>query len=269
VRFTIVTPVLNGMPWLPDAIGSVARQRDGADFEIDHIVLDGGSADGSREWLMSHPEMGCDLRFQPDHGQTDALAVGLDSAAGDLLGWLNSDDVLEPGTLKTVHDLFVQSPDVVMITGVSLFIDTNGRVTGAMATPVTPTYEGLVQQRINPPQPSTFFRRDAYARVGGLDRSLNLAMDVDLMIKIARVGRYLVLPDRVLARYRVHPGAKSERLARASAREDLIVRRRNGMSWRSHAGRELFWLVYLRRVLSPLRAIRRGILRMIAGAFRA
>lgn len=268
MRFTIVTPVLNGMPWLPKAIGSIARQRDGADFEIEHIVLDGGSTDGSREWLTEHPELGCDLRFQADHGQTDALVAGFGAARGQLLGWLNADDILEPGTLKAIHDLFVESPDVVMISGVSLFIDPTGRVIGAMATPKTPSSQGLVQTRINPPQPSTFFRADAYSRVGGLDRNLNLAFDVDLWIKLATVGRYLVLPDRVLARYRVHPRAKSERMAWASAREDLRVRRRNGMAWRSNAGRELFWLVYVRRALSPLRWLRRVVKRMILGAPR-
>ena len=74
---------------------------------------------------------------------------------------------------------------------------------------------------------------------------------------------YLVLPDRVLARYRIHPQAKSERLAWASAREDLTVRRRNGMKWRSQAGRELFRLVYVRRVSRRLRAVPGAVRRMI------
>jgi GT2 family glycosyltransferase len=263
VRFTIVTPVLNGMPWLPQAVGSVADQRANVGFEIEHIVLDGGSTDGSREWLLEHPEMGCDLRFQADHGQTDALSSGFGAAKGELLGWLNADDALELGTLETVHDLFAASPDVVMISGACLFIDPDGRVIGAMATPPRPSLEGLVQTRINPAQPSTFFRASAYAQVGGLDRGLNLAMDVDLWIRLARVGRYVVLPDRVLARYRIHPQAKSERLAWASAREDLTVRRRNGMKWRSQAGGELFRLVYIRRVSSWLRAVPGAVKRII------
>jgi glycosyltransferase involved in cell wall biosynthesis len=268
VRFTIITPVLNGMPWLPQAVASVALQRDVADFEVEHIVLDGGSTDGSREWLLAHPELECDLRFQPDHGQTDALAIGFAMAKGELLGWLNSDDVFEPGTLKIVHDLFAGQPDVVMVSGVCLFIDTEGRVTGAMPPPLTPTTEGLVQTRINPPQPSTFFTADAYSKIGGLDRSLNLAMDLDLWIRLARAGRYVVLPDRVLARYRIHPNAKSERLARASALEDLAVRRRNGMVWRSQAGQELFHLVYVRRAFTPLRLLRRAVKRTISHTAR-
>jgi GT2 family glycosyltransferase len=232
------------MPWLPEAMASVASQRDGAGFEVEHLVLDGGSTDGSREWLQSHPELGCRLVFEPDTGQTAALRAGFDRGTGELFGWLNSDDILEPGALETAHEVFAAQPDVVMISGACLFIDPDGAVFGTMATPPVPTFDALVRTRLNPPQPSTFFRADAYRAVGGLDPSLNLAMDVDLWIKLARAGRYVVLPDRVLARYRVHPGAKSERMAVASAREDLRVRRRNGMPWRSQAGEELLGKAY-------------------------
>ena len=245
MRFTIVSPVLNGMPWLPEAMTSVARQREGADFEVEHIVLDGGSTDGSREWLHSHPEPGRRLLFEPDDGQTAALRRGFDGATGELFAWLNSDDILEPRALQTAYDVFVAQPDVVMVSGACLFIDADGGVFGAMATPPVPTFDALVRTRLNPPQPSTFFRADAYRAVGGLDSSLNLAMDLDLWIKLARAGRYVVLPDRVLARYRVHAKAKSERMAVASAREDLRVRRRQGMPWRSQAGVELLRKSYI------------------------
>jgi GT2 family glycosyltransferase len=196
--------------------------------------------------------------FEPDAGQTAALRAGFDHATGELFGWLNSDDVLEPGALATVQEVFATQPDVVMVSGVSLFIDTDGKVFGAMATPPVPTYAALVRTRLNPPQPSTFFRADAYRKVGGLDGGLNLAMDLDLWLKLAQVGRYVVLPDHVLARYRVHAGAKSERLATASAREDLKVRRRNGMRWRSQAGEELLRRAYLDPTLGRIpRALRR------------
>ena len=165
MRFTIVSPVLNGMPWLPEAMASVARQRDGAEFEVEHIVLDGGSTDGSREWLESHDAPGRKLVFEPDAGQTAALRAGFDHATGELFGWLNSDDILEPGALSAAHDIFVAQPDVLMVSGACLFIDARDAVIGAMATPPVPTFDGLVRTRINPPQPSTFFRAEAYRAV--------------------------------------------------------------------------------------------------------
>jgi GT2 family glycosyltransferase len=296
VRFTIVSPILNGMPWLPEAMISVERQREGRvgaggrggrggvggwvgrggfrrigrggeTLDVEHIVLDGGSTDGSREWLQMYRELGCRLIFEQDDGQTAALRSGFELATGELLGWLNSDDILEPGALAEVHDVFAADPDVVMVSGACLFIDADGKVIGAMATPPRPTYDDLVRTRLNPPQPSTFFRADAYRRAGGLDPNLNLAMDVDLWLKLAKQGKYVVLPDRVLARYRVHAAAKSERLAVASAREDLKVRRRNGMRWRSQAGEELLRKGYLDPTVGRVtRALRRGaraILRLV------
>lgn len=264
MRFSIVTPVLNGMPWLPQAIASVARQRDDADLDLEHLVLDGGSTDGSREWLQSHPEFGCHLRFEADHGQTDALARGFSEASGELFGWLNADDILEPGALGRVHDVFVHHPDAVMVSGACLFIDPDGRIVGAMEPPRAPSFDGLIRIRMNPPQPSTFFRADAYRRVGGLDRRFDLAMDLDLWIRLARTGQYVVLPSDVLARYRVHPGAKSERFATSSAKEDLRVRRQHGMPWRSGAGIELIRAAYVEPLLRPLqRRTKQAIRRLI------
>lgn len=262
MRFTIVTPVLNGMPWLPEAIRSVARQRDGVDVE--HLVLDGGSTDGSREWLAAHKDLGYDLRVEPDGGQTDALQRGFQRAKGELLGWLNADDVLEPGALAIVEAAFGASPEAAMVSGACLFIDAAGRILGAMSTPPDPTLAGLVRVRINPPQPSTFFSAIAYERAGGLDRSFDLAMDVDLWLRLAREGRYVVLPDQVLARYRVHPTAKSERAATASAREDLRARRLAGMHLRSPAGIALLRAGYVDPAVGPVgRGVRRILKRIV------
>lgn len=260
MRFTIVTPVLNGMPWLPDAIESVARQRE--DAEVEHLVLDGGSTDGSREWLHDHAGLGFQLVTEPDRGQTDALANGFGRATGEILGWLNSDDLLEPRALARVEAALADS-ETVMVSGACLFIDARGRITGAMATPPDTSPGGLLTRRINAPQPSTFFRADAYRRAGGLDRQFDLAMDVDLQIRIARVGRYVVLPNEVLARYRVHPGAKSERASVASARDDLRARRKNGMPLRSPAGARLVWAGYARPLIEPAGRVLRSVARTL------
>jgi len=270
VRFTIVSPVLNGMPWLPEAIESVARQREGATFELEHLVLDGGSTDGSRDWLKAHTDLGYTLILEPDDGQTAALRAGFDRARGELFGWLNSDDVLEPGALQIAHDALAADPSVVMVSGTCLFIDRDGRVFGAMPPPPVATHEAMVRVFLNAPQPSTFFRAETYRAVGGLDLSLNLTMDLDLWLKLTRAGRYVVLPDKVLARYRVHPGAKSERMAVASTRQDLKVRRKYGMPWRSQAGWALIQKGYVGPIFGRVpRAIRRRTRRLVRAVIMA
>lgn len=240
---TIVMPVLNGMPWLQDAIRSVACQ---ADVSVELIVLDGGSTDGSREWLLQNAPPSAQLIFRRDKGQADAIASGLTLATASIVGWLNADDTLEPGALKLVTAAFTAHPGAVAITGVCLTIDATGRVLGRIDPPPDLSLRGLLETRHNIPQPSTFFRRDAYQRTRGLDRSLHYAMDVDLWLQLARIGEIVALRDEVLARFRVHPGSKSVRASAAMAREDLRVRMRHGLRPWAGAALALARQAYLR-----------------------
>jgi GT2 family glycosyltransferase len=216
MRFTIVTPVFNGMPWLPDAVASVAAQR--RDVDVEHLILDGGSTDGSREWR----------------------------ASGEVLGWLNSDDLLEPGALGLVRDAFNGAPSAAVVAGGCLLIDPQSRVTGSIPVPPVRTFAELLRYPTNLPQPATFFRAAAYRRVGGLDRRYDLAMDVDLWLRLAREGGIVTLRMATLARFRIHPSAKSVVGAVAATREDLAARRRQGLPLWSPAGRYLLVHGYLR-----------------------
>lgn len=254
---SIVMPVFDGMPWLPEAVASVPR-------DVELIVLDGGSTDGSREWLREHATH-AQLVFEPDAGQADALVHGFAKAGGDVLGWLNADDVLEPGAIEVVRSAFAD-PDVVMASGACLLIDAHSAVIGAMSTPPEPTAEGLARRRVNPGQPATFFRADVYRVAGGIDRSFDLAFDVDLWLRLAQRGRYLTLPGTVLARYRVHRATRTSRHAARSAREDLRARRAQGMPWRSHAGVALIRAAYVTPPMDRLRAaVRSASRRLVPG----
>ncbi|HEX7612506.1 MAG TPA: glycosyltransferase, partial [Candidatus Limnocylindrales bacterium] len=154
MKVTIVTPVYNGMPWLPECIASVAEQR--RDVEVEHFVYDGGSTDGSAEWLREHTSLGYEAIIGPDGGQTDALAKGFGRATGEIFGWLNADDVLEPGALKRVVDVFTSDPSLAIVVGACLVIDSRGVVTGAIGSIPVPTLKGLLYLPWNPPQPATF-----------------------------------------------------------------------------------------------------------------
>jgi glycosyltransferase involved in cell wall biosynthesis len=79
-------------------------------------VFDGGSTDGGVEWLREHATLGYEAVIDPDGGQTDALINGFTRATGDILGWLNADDVLEPGALERVAQAFAADPGLVMVT---------------------------------------------------------------------------------------------------------------------------------------------------------
>jgi glycosyltransferase involved in cell wall biosynthesis len=259
MRFSIVTPVRNGMPWLPECIDSVAAQM--PDVELEHIVLDGGSTDGSREWLKGHSGSHMTLVFEPDGGQTDALARGFDAAGGDIFGWLNADDILEPGTLLRVAREFEARPDAVLVSGSALLIGPDGAIVGAIPTPQASNLKELLACPTNLAQPSTFFRAAFYRRAGGLDRTYDLAMDVDLWMKLAALGAVATMPDAVLSRFRVHPSAKSVSQATASVRQDLQIRRKYGMPVGSKTGLMLLRAAYLRPIKWWARSAVRRLLR--------
>lgn len=265
--FTLVTPVLNGMPWLPEAIASIDRQR--SDVDVEHIVFDAGSTDGSREWLERNARRAT-LVFEPDRGQTDALSKGFARAEGDLLGWLNADDLLEPAALQRVARAFTEAPDAVAVSGGCLLIDGEGALQGAIPMPSTDRrgLSELLAEVVNLPQPATFFRRSAYVASGGLDMGLDLAMDVDLWLKLARVGEIRVLPSDVLARFRVHGGAKTSKLARQMAREDLQVRLRHGLSPSSDVALYLARRAYMPAALTKARGQARAFVGKGAGLLR-
>lgn len=250
MKVTVVTPVYNGMPWLPESMYSIAEQRrDGVDLE--HLVYDGGSTDGSAEWLREHTSLGYEAIIGPDDGQTDALIKGFNRATGQVLAWLNSDDLLEPGALKRIVDVFAADPRLAMVTAACLLIDSTGAITGAIPTPPVGTLDGLLRCPTNPAQPATFFSAEAYRRSGGLDRQYDLAMDVDLWLKLAKTGPIQILPTEVLARFRVHPDAKSVARYGTTVRQDLRIRRLHGMPLRSRAGIQLIRAGYVRPVVSP------------------
>jgi GT2 family glycosyltransferase len=264
LKVTVVTPVYNGMPWLPECINSVAQQR--RDVEVEHLVYDGGSTDGSAEWLREHASLGYEATIGPDGGQTDALVKGFDRATGEILGWLNADDVLEPGALKRVVAAFAVDSKPAMVAGVCLIIDSDGAVIGAMPPPRVATLTGLLRLPYNPAQPATFFTAEAYRSSGGLDRRYDLAMDIDLWLKLARVGPIQTLPTAVLARYREHPEAKSVARSGASARQSLGIRRRHGMPLRCRGAYLLIQVGFVRPVVSPwTRAFRKVVKRVLLG----
>jgi GT2 family glycosyltransferase len=263
MKVTVVTPVYNGMPWLPECVASVAEQR--RDVDVEHLVYDGGSTDGSAEWLREHTALGYEAIIGPDGGQTDALAKGFGRATGEVLAWLNADDLLEPGALARVVAVFTADPGLAMVSGACLVIDSNGVVTRAIGAPPVATFRGLLCLPWNPPQPATFFSAEAYRRGEGLDRRYHYAMDVDLWLKLAQVGPIQTLPTQVLARFREHPNAKSVAIG-ASARESLRVRRRHGMPLRCRATPWLVQAGFVGPVVSPFtRAFRRLVRRLLLG----
>ena len=222
MKISVVVPNFNGAPYIGACLDSILIQKqDGLDLEI--IVMDGGSTDGSGEIIASYAP---DLTYwvsQADEGQSDALNKGFARCSGEIMAWLCSDDLYLPGALKKICVYFDHSPSTDIVYGDLLWID-------ADAHPVRPQREIDFDQEIFLwtynfiPQPATFWRRDIWLKSGGLDTSLVCAMDRDLWLKFIRLGARFGHISDYLAAMRSYPEQKTNRLKAQSNSEDIKAR---------------------------------------------
>lgn len=220
-RISVVVPSFNQAGYLGATLESVIAQNYP---NLELIVIDGGSGDGSVEILRQYAPHLDFWVSEPDRGQTDALIKGFARASGDIFCWLNSDDLLEPGTLAEVADFFVSNPRVDAVFGDALWIDAGGRPLRRQRE--IPFNRFLWLHTYNYiPGMSMFWRREIYQRAGGLNPDFNLAMDADLWIRIADIGR-IGHVRRVWSRMRFYPEQKNRRLRAASDAEDQRIRAR-------------------------------------------
>ena len=213
-RITVVVPSFNQAAYLDEALASIVEQRYP---NLELIVMDGGSTDGSVDVIRRYEDHISYWQSQPDGGQSAAIHAGFERATGDILGWLNSDDVLCGGGLWSVGETFSARPDVQWLYGETLIIDRHSTLVERRRT-IDITLTELVNVDYYLPQESTYFRRSLYFEVGGLDRSLHFAMDYDLWLRMAHVAPPLRVPF-LIGKFRYLEGQKSSDVAGYKAEE--------------------------------------------------
>jgi glycosyltransferase involved in cell wall biosynthesis len=201
--------------------------------DVELLVMDPGSTDGSRELLLNlKDEYGerLILYFDPDRGQSDAVNRGMSVARGRILGYLNSDDRLRAGALYKVAD-WLDCPEPRWLYGRAGIIDDHGRPNASFIV----RYKNWRGRRFSLPklltenfipQMAVFWNRAIWERVGGLDIDRHLDMDYDLWLRFARVTNPLVLPEE-LADFRVHGQAKGSRQSGAQLDAALATARKH------------------------------------------
>lgn len=227
-----MTPSYNQGRFTAEAIESVLRQE--GEFELEYVVIDGASTDGTVEILKRYEERvrrgdwagrcrGVRFRWvsEPDRGQSDAIGKGFRMTGGQICSWLNSDDTLLPGALGNVLETFRRNPEAGLVYGNVHFTDASGAIVSEVETGQT-DYEGLASLNLIC-QPAAFFRREAWDAVGGLDEDLRYAMDHDLWIRMARRFPLVYLPDP-LATYRLHGESKTGAARHAVAFQEETLR---------------------------------------------
>jgi glycosyltransferase involved in cell wall biosynthesis len=202
---SVVVPSYQQGRFLEQALRSVLEQE----YEpLEVIVVDGGSTDQSVTVIGRYEDGLAWWTSEPDRGQAHALNKGFARARGEVLGWLASDDALEPGAIARVVDELERRPDVLLVYGEALFVDESG----AGLFPLEPRafdVEAMVRACANHVvQPGSLFRRRAWELAGPLNEDGHYLFDFEFALAVGRDGPVVPIPDR-LALYRVHPESKS------------------------------------------------------------
>ena len=232
MKISIVTVSFNQRDFLRDALESVLSQ---GYPDLEYIVVDPGSTDGSRELIESYSARIAHMVFEQDRGAADGLRKGFALASGDILGFLNSDDLLEPGSLQRVADTFRDHPECDIVMGNGNVVDGEGRpvrhVTSRDFTVNRYFYGGtqFLQQ-------STFFRREAYLNSPGLNPQNRTCWDGELFVNMLHRGANIRYLNVDLSRFRIHSqsisgsGRLSERYLEDKRRVFQEIR---GREWRA------------------------------------
>jgi glycosyltransferase involved in cell wall biosynthesis len=246
---SIITPSFNQGKYLEQTMLSVLEQ----DYpRIEYIVIDGGSTDSSVSVIQKYASRLAFWVSEKDRGQTDAINKGFSRAKGEILAWLNSDDVYNPGAVAEAVAYLQSHPQIGMVYGDLDFIDERDRVIGkfnAVQTDLPKLRRGFVHI----PQPAAFFRAEHWRAVGPLDPTFFFAMDYDLWVRLAGVTEMKYLPDRPWAKFRLHSDAKTISADDRCWPEMLRVHYRDGGSRFA----PIVFKYHLRRLVSPLINLRR------------
>jgi len=197
LRISLVTPSFNQARFIRRTIDSVLGQE--GNFELEYRVVDGHSTDETLDILRSYgPRL--TWTSERDGGQIDALNKGLAAATGDVVGWLNSDDLLLPGALGRVADEFARNPHAEWVHGRCRIIDGQDWPIRAWISLYKHlrarrhSFENLLTENYIC-QMTAFWRRAVHAEIGYLDNTLPLAFDYDLFVRLARRGPPLYIGE--------------------------------------------------------------------------
>lgn len=218
-KISIVTVSYNQAEFIEENILSVLEQNYP---NIEHIIIDAGSTDGTLDILKKYSHLY--WISEPDNGQSDGLNKGFRKATGEIIGWINSDDKLVPGSLEAVSNFFVENKNAIGVVGDLLKIAENGdTLFTRKSNEYTHNYllniaKGMTQQSI-------FFKKDVFNKIGYIDENIHYAMDRDFFIRVTTLGKLHYIPV-TLAAFREQKNAKTSEGPHKFALELIKIRQK-------------------------------------------
>ncbi|UCC96269.1 MAG: glycosyltransferase [Candidatus Omnitrophota bacterium] len=222
-KMSIVTASYNQGQFIEETIRSVLLQ---GYPNLEYIIMDGGSSDDSVAIIKKYEKWLAFWMSEKDEGQAAALNKGFSKATGQILGWLNSDDIYQPGALQTMGQHWMHHSDCHFLTGDGEIVNLEGECAHYIKA-YEYSFKDLLRYHQDKylPQPSVFFSREAFFGVGGLNPQLYIALDVDLWLRIRR--KYtLCYVQMCTSKLRQHDEAKTWRNSDLGAKEIASVVRK-------------------------------------------
>ena len=202
---SIVTPSYRQGAYIQRTLESVLSQ---AYPHLEYYVQDGGSDDETTQVLSSYSDRLTGWTSEKDSGQSQAINLGFARTTGDIMAWLNSDDLLLPGALNCVAQYFAAHPDVDVVYGHRILIDEQDREIGRWILPAH--NEKVLSVADFVPQETLFWRRSIWEKAGGkIDESFRFAMDWDLLLRFRSAGARMVRLPYFLGAFRIHQAQKT------------------------------------------------------------
>ena len=204
-KISVITPSYNNAQYLEETMQSILTQ----DYPyLEYIIIDGGSTDGSVGVIRKYAKHLAHWVSEPDQGQSDALNKGLQFATGEIVAELDTDDLYLPGTLSLVASFFRLHPEVDFVYGDQGTIDDKGNLIFVKKT-IPYDHQSQLYGGCLIPQPSSFWRKRVFEKVGNFDTTLHYNMDVDFFIRCGIKGvRFGHIP-KPLSCFRIHEASKT------------------------------------------------------------
>ena len=223
LRITIITPSFNRAGLIGQAIESVIVQ---GYPDVEHIVMDAGSTDGTASVLGSYPHL--ITRIESDRGLYDAINNGLQLASGEIIGLLNSDDRYEQGIFSEIGGIFEADENVDVLIGTAGIFESTSSGEDLVDRYPAISADGLLDRLIfgAPAINAWFFRRDIFERVGNFDLAYPVGADRDFLLRLYLAGFKPAFVDKILYHYRKHPGSLTINQGPDAQERNLMENRR-------------------------------------------
>ncbi len=251
MRISIVIPSYNQGKWVESTIKSIIYQ-DYIDKEI--LIIDGGSTDESVEIFKKYEQYITYWVSEKDNGQAEAINKGMKIAKGDILYYINSDDILCENALSKVANFFNKHKEYDIIAGHSIIIDQDGRQLGKLFS-ITDNFIEMLIMGSSLTQPSVFFTRKCYELTGPFDESLFFSLDYEYWIRCLHKGFKLKIIDEFLSGVRIHKDTKSSKYKEIKNKEDLLIKSKYPDIISKYEYRRFYW------------RLKRGLLRRVKKIF--